>query len=54
MMSHSNGHANYTMDHGEVKLPSPGLSRDEGQSLRAARCAACCALFQRAMLVVQW
>jgi hypothetical protein len=31
MVSHSNRHTHYTTDHGEVKLLSPGLGRDDGQ-----------------------
>ena len=40
----------YTTVHGEVKLPSPGLDRDDGQRLRAVCCAACRALPRCAML----
>jgi hypothetical protein len=41
MVSHSDRHSHYTTDHGEVKLLSPGLGRDDGQGLRAPEM--CCA-----------
>jgi hypothetical protein len=50
MVSHSDRHPHYTTDYGEVKLLSPGLGRDDGQRLRTAWCAACCALPRCAML----
>jgi hypothetical protein len=40
----------YTTVHSEVKSPSPGLGRDDGQRRRAAYCAACRAPLGRAML----
>jgi hypothetical protein len=43
-------HSNYIAHHNKVKLPSSGLGRDDGQSLRAAYCAACRALPRCAML----
>lgn len=53
MLSHSDWCFDYTADHGEVKLPSLGLGREDGQRLRAARCAACYAPPRRAMLATR-
>jgi len=47
MVSHSDGHSQYTTDHGKVKVPSPGLGRGfvatmaRGCALPVAPLAAC-------------
>jgi hypothetical protein len=54
MVSYPHKYYYYTTDPGKVKLPSPGLGRDDGQRLRVAYCAACCALLQHAMSAMRW
>ena len=53
LIPYSDRDSHYTTDHGEVKLLSPGLGRDDSQRVRAACCAAgralpgCATLFTR-------